>query len=521
MSILENIHQLFFDKKFDEAWELLSKALSKESSFDSLLELHKLQVRISLVLDRSGFVQKSQYELANFLEENKYFKDASDIYEKLYNDYNSSRDSKLYTKYELLKKIWWLLLQDGCLAQALDVSYELLDYLFLKKHTEKIEIFLNELQKTGTWNDQYKNYQIKLYLLKNDQEQILKYLFLQEPCSSKDYEQLIDFITPDLLKQTIYGDYLFAMHALSLQSENIAESKKIKFAKKIINILIGRLLKDGPTLVFTFLACLYSKKLGKKELLGHSIRALSFVAKKEQQHDKVERFLSQCEEEVNALIENLDRKEIIAQVLLELGKSSTGDVNEMTEVLTGGVSNEGVIETEFKQDEMLIENDSCSIFAVIEEITKKRYDSSGFELNQKAILKYFLAMDDLLLLKSYKDIVVTFLTMNLADVAEGILEKISTQIMPDDTHNFFEFVYLKTNSLMIKKDFVAALCFLDDILASKALLEEEIICFYYLRAEILVGLTKRDEAYYCYKKVYELDPAYRLVAQRLKDFEKN
>ncbi|MBF0361406.1 MAG: hypothetical protein HQK49_10355 [Oligoflexia bacterium] len=149
--------------------------------------------------------------------------------------------------------------------------------------------------------------------------------------------------------------------------------------------------------------------------------------------------------------------------------------------------------------------------------------------------KYFSLIEKDEYFEIYKDLVVAFNTLSMANVSEIILNKIEEDIgicvdvdgdveNREDKTNLVEilnFYYLRIHTMIEQKNYHEASALAEYIIKKHPLKEHEFLCFNYLHAELLAKIGKKKLAKDIYLKIFNINPTYRLVKERIKEFVEN
>lgn len=117
--------------------------------------------------------------------------------------------------------------------------------------------------------------------------------------------------------------------------------------------------------------------------------------------------------------------------------------------------------------------------------------------------------------KSQRDLIVSCLDLSFPEIAQKVLDDERGSINP----NSLDYDYFKISILMNQRKDHLALDYCNEILQKKVLIESESLTFLYLKAELLRALGKRIEAIKIYRKVWEIDPGYRLAKYRMLEID--
>lgn len=115
------------------------------------------------------------------------------------------------------------------------------------------------------------------------------------------------------------------------------------------------------------------------------------------------------------------------------------------------------------------------------------------------------------------DMVVAFNLLGM----ELVVVELCNKILPltDDIQKRASLHFIMAQSLFESRSYHKALDVIHDVIENEPLLDNEILAFDYLRAELLLKLNKNDLAKKIYLKIKKVNPHYRLVGQRLKELE--
>lgn len=121
---------------------------------------------------------------------------------------------------------------------------------------------------------------------------------------------------------------------------------------------------------------------------------------------------------------------------------------------------------------------------------------------------------------SYSDLAVALIEMKLHSSALVVLEKAENSTAYREVlERRIEHSYLKVEVLRALKRYGDAVALIEEMLTTWALVKDEVLCFNYIAAELYQEMDDRGRALNHYLAVSSIDSSYRLVQQRLKDFE--
>lgn len=117
--------------------------------------------------------------------------------------------------------------------------------------------------------------------------------------------------------------------------------------------------------------------------------------------------------------------------------------------------------------------------------------------------------------KSQRDLVVSCLDLNFPEIAQKVLDDERGSI----DQSTLDYDYFRISILISQRKEHLALDYCNEILQKKVLVKSESLTFLYLKAELLRTLGKRIEAIKIYRKVWEIDPGYRLAKYRMLEID--
>jgi len=232
----------------------------------------------------------------------------------------------------------------------------------------------------------------------------------------------------------------------------------------------------------------------------------------------------------------LDDKVSILVSKIEFLKSSGNleKVNELIEELRALDSNHAlvkdVIEKEqrevgsriLSEKEQGIDNIEENLLLEISQYLPENSDveKNDLEANERAYKKVISLMPLEELMRNAIDLVSVFNTMGMPKVSLLILEYLSNTENDDlSIKESLNIKYLTIESYIEAGRLYKALNIVEEVCEKYPLMESEKKCFYYIRAELLRSLGNIRESLRYYVTVSKIDSSYRMIKQRLREFE--
>lgn len=136
--------------------------------------------------------------------------------------------------------------------------------------------------------------------------------------------------------------------------------------------------------------------------------------------------------------------------------------------------------------------------------------------------KILLSIEDLHddeLLSKGKDMIVAFGLLGM----DKVVVRLSERVIPLMTNvkERISIQFMMAQALFNHAEYYKVSDMVDDITGSEPLLNDEILAFYYLKAESLLKLKKHKAAKDIFIKIKQQNPHYRLVGERLRSLEEN
>ncbi|MCK5884534.1 MAG: hypothetical protein KAG61_12660 [Bacteriovoracaceae bacterium] len=122
--------------------------------------------------------------------------------------------------------------------------------------------------------------------------------------------------------------------------------------------------------------------------------------------------------------------------------------------------------------------------------------------------------------QNYSDIAVAFYEMGLYSSSLAVIEQVEkSSFYSEELDARIEHSYLKIEVLKALKQYAKAVALIEEMLCTWPLVNREQLCFNYLAAELYLAMNNRGRSLNHFLVVSSIDPTYRLVKQRLDEFE--
>lgn len=136
---------------------------------------------------------------------------------------------------------------------------------------------------------------------------------------------------------------------------------------------------------------------------------------------------------------------------------------------------------------------------------------------QKRIIFSIDTLSDEEILDKGKEMIIAFGLLGMDQVVVKLSERVIG--LTNEVKERASIFFMKAQALYNKGDFYKVVDLVDDVLLREALVDEEVLAFDYIKAESLFKLRKFKQAKEIYEKIKKKNPHYRLVKERLKNFD--
>lgn len=136
----------------------------------------------------------------------------------------------------------------------------------------------------------------------------------------------------------------------------------------------------------------------------------------------------------------------------------------------------------------------------------------------EALMQVYTQTDEWFL-ERFEKIMIGLIELNFYGLALESVERIKK--INDGRINAIDIDYFEGEIHLLKKDYINAIRVCHDVLNQKNLNVNDEICFEYLKGEAYFSSGDKVKAYKSFKKVFNVNPSYRLARERLKVLEKN
>ncbi len=550
MDLLVRADDLFLQNKYKEAYLSYKKMMECEDLSNDEYEycLQRI-IKICSLLNWSNERAEQSLSLAKLnIEKNNFnraLKELSFIDKDI-----SLEQTSVYLQLSYLASV-----KSGQLLMAQKFSNRYIQFHLIKKNIPKIEEHLADRKNTGIFDDAARRFEFEVKLLKGDYEWFEQF----ESDIIEEYRNNKKMILS--LMSEFYDSVSRSKHwrrsPAWLWFKAITNLEKIKLnnalihtRKEFAHAIYDLLLLNPRNNILHELIIDYAITVKRPNLAKSSITSLESNGKVVDDFiiegldslglDPTEnldtdldmgtdlfRDVGNTQDKVKVLESKIDfirssgNKEKLSELLEELrdldqNHTLVKEVFEKEQKVTGSrvLSGSGhVSDTGEIEDSLLLE-----ISQFLPETSDVNIDE--VETNERALKKVVSMMPFSELLANAIDLIAAFNTLGMPGVSLLILEYLSnTSDNETDVKEVLNIKYLLIETYIESERLYKALNIAEEVCEKYPLIDSERICFYYLRAEILRRLGNVREALRFYVFVAKLDKNYRLVKQRLKEFE--